>query len=90
MADKTIHNSGLDNDIGIGDGLEDHENEIDKEAEVKNGNLVFKAKWKKSTANYEVYEPQLVEDPPEFLPNRSIYVGNHLDVKRIIIELEKE
>lgn len=51
--------------------------------------LTIHATKEKETKNYIKYLVTTEEDPPEFLPNNSIYVGKHLEgFKRVIIELE--
>ena len=76
------------NDIGI--GIDSSKGGISSKQVESTEDLIIHATFEKKTKNYLKYIPQLSEDPPEFLPNTAIYVGNHLvGVKRIIIELDE-
>jgi hypothetical protein len=77
------------NDIGIGTEIKSSKGGIRSQPVETTEELVIHATFEKRTANYFKYIPQLEEDPPEFLPNTAIYVGNHLvGVKRVVIVLD--
>ena len=78
------------NDIGIGTEIKSSKGGISTKPVESTEDLIIHATFEKKTKNYLKYIPELFEDPPEFLPNTAIYVGNHLiGVKRVIIELEE-
>lgn len=78
-----------DSGLGIGNDIKSSKGGISTHQTVEIEDLIIRATYEKKTANYFKYLVQTEEDPPEFLPNTSIYVGKHLvGVKRVIIELE--
>ena len=79
-----------ENDIGIGTSIKESKGGISSHETIETEELLIHATYDRKTNNYFKYLVQTEEDPPEFLPNTSIYVGKHLiGVKRVIIELDK-